>query len=363
MKRAFSAALVTGGLLITGAPALAAGGFVGADPAPAVVAPTTVASGLDNPRGLAFDRNGALYVAEAGKGGTAPCRPGPEGGQVCFGLSGAITKIARGSQRRVVSGLPSSAAPDGTQASGPSDVYVDKRGKVLYLIGLGGSPDLRDQVTELANTAKLYRIGARSAVADPGAYEKRANPDGVQPPDTNPNSVTDGAIADAGGNSLLKLGSNGRLSTLATFAGRSVTGPAGTPVTMQAVPTSVVRGPDGSYYVGELTGFPFPAGQARVWKVRPGHRATVYATGFTNIIDLAFGPDGKLLVLEIAKNGLLSGDKTGALLRVDRRGRSTEIISTGLTSPGGLAVRGRDAYVSNCSVCAGQGSVLKISLR
>ena len=37
------------------------------------VAQTVVMSGLDNPRGLAFAPNGALYVAEAGRGGDGPC--------------------------------------------------------------------------------------------------------------------------------------------------------------------------------------------------------------------------------------------------------------------------------------------------
>ena len=35
---------------------------------------TPIASGLDNPRGLAFGPHGQLYVAEAGHGGTA-CIP------------------------------------------------------------------------------------------------------------------------------------------------------------------------------------------------------------------------------------------------------------------------------------------------
>ena len=33
---------------------------------------TTVMTGLDNPRGLAFGPEGALYVAEAGRGGAGP---------------------------------------------------------------------------------------------------------------------------------------------------------------------------------------------------------------------------------------------------------------------------------------------------
>ena len=72
-------------------------------------------------------------------------------------------------------------------------------------------------------------------------------------------------------------------------------------------------GPDGAYYVGQLTGFPFPPGGASVFRIVPGEEPTgdtalwqgrLYASGFTNIIDVAFGPDGTLYVLEIAHDGL-----------------------------------------------------------
>ena len=36
--------------------------------------------------------------------------------------------------------------------------------------------------------------------------------------------------------------------------------PPGTTIPVDPVPTSVVRGPDGSIYVGQLTGFPFVPG-------------------------------------------------------------------------------------------------------
>ncbi|HEY7272972.1 MAG TPA: ScyD/ScyE family protein [Actinoplanes sp.] len=367
LRPVLTAVLAAGALVLTAAaPAQAAGGHD---------APVTVASGLDNPRGLAFGPDGALYVAEAGRGGSGPCQPGPEGGEVCFGRSAAITRIAYGHQRRIVSNLPSLASPEGTQAIGASDVSFDRRGRLYFTVGLGADPAVRTRVPQLAGMAKLYRVkrhGPRP-VADIGGFEARVNPDGVQPPDTNPNAVLATGrfelVADAGGNSLVKVDSRGRISTVATFPSRTVPAPAipggpppGTPIPMQAVPTSVVRGPDGAFYVGELTGFPFLPGQARVWRVQPGHAPTVYATGFTNIIDLAFGPDHKLYVLEIAKNGLLSGDQTGALLRASRHGAPTEVLSTGLTAPGGLAIRGHSAFIANCSVCAGTGSVLRVRL-
>src|SRR3954454_1634206 len=52
--------------------------------------PTVIASGLDSPRLLSFGPHGALYVPEAGSGGSGPCVAGPTG-RVCFGRTGALT--------------------------------------------------------------------------------------------------------------------------------------------------------------------------------------------------------------------------------------------------------------------------------
>jgi hypothetical protein len=343
-------------------------------PAYADSGPTTIASGLDNPRGLAFAPDGSLYVAEAGRGGTSPCLAGPEGDTVCFGTSGAITRIGRGGQHRVLSGLPSIADADGSNAIGPNDVSF-QGGRMYFTVGLGADPAVRAQLPAVGANANgwLLRASGRGwrQVADISGYEARANPDGGEI-DSNPNSVVatarGRAVADAGGNSLVWVDNKGRVSTLASFADRMVTAPPflglppGTTIPMQSVPTSVVRGPDGAYYVGELTGFPFVPGAARVFRVVPGHAPRVVASGFTNIIDLAFGQDGSLYVLEITKNGLLSEDPTGALIRVGRNGSQHLVMSTGLTTPGGMALRGGAAYVSNCSVCPGGGSVIRVPL-
>ena len=57
---------------------------------------TIVMSGLDNPRGLAFAPNGALYVAEAGRGGSGPCVISGVNELRCFGHTGAITRLWKG---------------------------------------------------------------------------------------------------------------------------------------------------------------------------------------------------------------------------------------------------------------------------
>jgi hypothetical protein len=340
---------------------------------------TTVATGLDNPRGLDFSSDGSLYVAESGRGGDDPCFPGPEGDEVCFGTSGAITRVRDGQQSRIITGLPSVAAPDGSAAIGPTDVAA--RGTLpRFTVGLGADPALRDSLPEEGQEALgwLLRQRGRSGwrqVADVAGFEADANPDGGLP-DSNPTSVffKGGSwyMADAGGNSLVRLDPRGRLSTVAVFPDRLVDAPEflqlppGTQIPMQSVPTSVVRGPDGAFYVGELTGFPFVAGSARVHRVVPGGQPEVVAEGFTNIVDIAFDRHGRLYVLEIDSTGLATPpgppDFAGALIRVLQDGSHEVVMDEGLFGPGGLTIRGDAAYVSNCGVCAGTGEVLRIPL-
>src|SRR3979411_2387027 len=64
---------------------------------------TVIAQGLNNPRGLAWGPQGALWVAEAGTGGKT-CMPGPRGKQ-CFGLTGSCSRIDFGRPARAAPAL------------------------------------------------------------------------------------------------------------------------------------------------------------------------------------------------------------------------------------------------------------------
>lgn len=86
-----------------------------------------LASGLDSPRKLSFGPDGALYVTEAGRGGTGASIPSPSipGAFLSYGATSAITRIQNGNVERVVTGLPSVALPDGSDASGVHDIKFD----------------------------------------------------------------------------------------------------------------------------------------------------------------------------------------------------------------------------------------------
>jgi hypothetical protein len=364
----------------TGVSILAAVAMVLALAAPAAAGEPTwevVASGLDNPRGVTIGSQGAIYIAEAGTGGD-DCTSAPPETQLCFGKTGAVTKVFQGVQRRVITQLPSSINSRG-EVTGPSDVQTRPANKLLLTIGLGGDPALRDELARAFRAAGWLleatpQNGGWRRVADIAGFEAAANPDGGVP-DSNPNSVVgllqgQHAVADAGGNSLVFARGNGAVSTIATFPATLVDAPPflglppGTQIPMEAVPTSVAVGPDGAYYVGLLTGFPFVPGLASVMRVVPGEAPTVYATGFTNVMDVAFGPDGTLYVLEIFHNGALSGDPTGGLWRVPAGGGTPELLLTDpLVIPGGMAVHPDGSLViTNCAVCADEGFAIKVWL-
>jgi hypothetical protein len=331
-----------------------------------------VASGLDNPRGLSFGPDGALYVAESGRGGTSPlCLPTPEPPFPvirCLGPTGAITRVSGlNVQRRVVTGLPSVAVAPGNVAAGPQDVEFGF-GSMWITIGLSTNPAARTAFeasgVRMGWLARASMNGDWSYQLDLAGYEATSNPDGGLV-DSNPFKLllqSDRALfVDAGGNVLNQIDTNLAISTLAVFPRKPVPGGGGT--TMDSVPTSVAATPDGTLYVGELTGVPFPAGAAAVYRLpATGGTPVEVATGFSMIIDLAAAPDGSVYVLEHDIDGLLAPGSDGRLTHVRPDGTRTVIASAGLTRPGGVAIGPDGAlFVTRNSSAAGIGDVVRIS--
>jgi len=344
-----------------------------------------IAAGLANPRGLIFGPDGALYVAEGGSGGPGTCVPNPEGGDRCFGRTGAVTRVtfdddyAPTGQSQVITGIGSLAAADGSVTAGPNGVAF--HGDDLYIVtGFGGDPAALEAGGDLgadaADFSKILATGpgdSFSVWADLGAFEGSENPD-EDLADTNPfdliahvqsraADVDEFLAVDAGGNTLLGISETGQPNVIAVFDETMVEFPpgSGSMMPMDAVPTSVVVGPDGAYYLSQLTGFPFPIGGASIWRVEPGGEPEVHEAGFTNILDLAFDDEGNLYVLEMFVNGILSGDPTGAITRVAPDGERTLIASEGLIVPTDMTI-GPDGmlYVVNISLSPEAGMVVRI---
>ena len=355
-----------------GMAALIACGLTAAHPASAQYsAPTVVMSGLANPHGLVFGPDGGLYVAEAGAGGTGPSVVGGDGRTDSYGLTGGISRLLKGMQTRVVAGIPSLApANDGSSAYGLFDLAFDHSGHLYGVMGLSTDPADRASLTAGGASGDAFgqlvkfnlTDGSRQNVADLGAFEADNNPDGDDVR-TDPYSLlhlADGTfvVADASGNDIVKADpATGKVRLLTVFPEQSG---------YESVPDAIVIGPDKNYYVGELTGVPFPEGAANIYKVNPTTgAATVVASGFTNIADLAFSPDGTLNVLEISEHGLANanGPVPGALFSVNlTSGSKTLIADKGLVFPTGLTVGpGGALYVSNFGVSPTDGQVLRFA--
>jgi hypothetical protein len=334
-----------------------------------------VASGLDNPRHVTFSPNGDLFVAEAGRGGSLACAPHPLG-EFCLGLSGAVTRVRRdGLQEQVLTGLPSILTAASGETLGPSDIAFTGAKKYTVSVGIGGSDEFREALGDdaaLLATLVSARVGEDqySLHADVLANEATANPDGSDI-DSNPVGLwrQGGSffIADAGGNAVVRVSKQGAFDTIAVLPPGSALAPPflglppGTQIPTDPVPTSVVRGPDGAFYISQLTGFPFEKSDANIWRVVRGEQPTVYASGLTNLTDLEFAPDGSLYAVEIATDGLL-GEPIGSLVKITPGGSQHETIAGGLFAPYGVALKKGAAYVSVCAVCLDAGQVIKIPL-
>lgn len=333
----------------------------------------TIASGLSNPRGIAFAPNGDLFVVEMGVGGSGPCILSPvfPNPPRCYGPTGALTRIAPGGVpgfERVATGLPSLVLATGAAEGGPADLSF--HGMVAYVqIGFGGNPAQR---ALLGNSGALFGWllqvmpnGKYRPLTDIANHETVNNPAGG-PIDSNPYGVLAlpgrQIVADAGANALIERTANGRTRTLAVL-------PPAQPGGRDPVPTSVTEGPDGALYVSQLTGFPFWPGTSSVFRLASdGSSTEVYSSGFTAVVDLAVADDLTLYVLEIASGQVLPfpppspGLGVGRLMR-QCPGQEPEVLLDGLSFATGVALGPDGAvYLTNNGTSPNTGEVLRLSV-
>jgi hypothetical protein len=309
-------------------------------------------------------------------------------------------------------------APDGSLlvADNGAGVVELRKGEGHLIAELPGVTDVAPigrgnmfAVTGFAEgeAGKLFRVsrGGLRELADLAAFEADVNPDG-RAVESNPfdlAALSGGKVlvADAAGNDLLIVDQQGHVDWVATFPNQLVSTanakhlvgcpnpspgfefvcdlPETTPA--QAVATSVAIGPDGAYYVGELKGFPGPTGASRVWRIEPGtlhaecgtsSSCTVVADGFTSIVDLTFGPDGTLYVVEIDEasffavqlevfSGIPGRTLGGSVNACDSSTWTCTEVATGLPIPTAAAVdHDGTVYVAVSALVPGAAQVIKL---
>jgi DNA-binding beta-propeller fold protein YncE len=355
-RRTFAVALATSALLAT--------------VTPAVAQPTseTLAEDLQGPLGLAVDRDGTAYVAES------------------FG--GRLTRVDRRGRQRVVF--------EQTGRS-PAGVATRRNGKVVFTSTLAPEDP---EAPPTDTTLEALRSGGRSTtIASLLEYERRVNPDRRQSygfrdldeecaeqlpddlpsarykgiVDSNPYAVavetrkkgksTSYLVADAAGNSIVRVPANGRrLSTVAVLppVRQRITAEAveqfreqgfdlpdciiGERYDGEPVPTDIEIGRDGHYYVTTLPGFPEAEGAGAVWRIhhRSGKVRRV-ATGFSGAVDLAVARNGTIYVAELFADRVSSvrRGKVRTFAEVSSPGaieigpKGRVYVTTGVFGPGG----------------------------
>ncbi len=255
---------------------------------------------------------------------------------------------------------------------------------------------------------KLFRVANGSArqLADLGAYENLVNPDqswNTAPPESNPFNIAklsgpNVLVSDAAANDILAVDGEGGIDWVAVLTPQLVPTAhfkeligcpqSGAPecalppaIPAQPVATSIAVGPDGNYYAGELSGFPAAPRMSRIWRIAAGSRhvlcpssaCTLVTTGLTSIVDLEFGPNGTLYVVEFDADTWLGVEvKSGGGPLVPSRGGRVKacdvstgvctVVASGLSLPSAIAVDATGGlWVAENSSIPGTAKVRKLN--
>jgi hypothetical protein len=325
---------------------------------------TTVATGLDNPRGLAFLPNGTLAVGEAGHGGDV-CFA-----DFCVGATSQISMIdlSTGAHTPLVTGLFSLTlvaehavlGVGGLSAQGGRLLAVEgEYPQELDGVSCAGQPADCAQVLAAARATAgtLGRVtpsGAWKTLAGVGAFDfnfTAANPGGAtfgSEVDANPYgllALPGGTfVADAASNTLDWVDNDGGISIVDRFVVPSP--PEAFPA--DAVPTCVARSTSGQLYVGDLAG--------RIWAESDGSASLVSGQSAHNHYTGCVADDaGNVYFVSIFNGTGGPTPMTGSVVKLAANGTLSTVVAP-LNFPNKDAI-GPDGnlYVSINSVCPAVG--------
>lgn len=231
------------------------------------------ADGLTNPRGIAFDDEGGLLVAEAGGGGR---------------YTGRVTRVnPNGSRRTIADGLPFGRNPDGEDVGASS---VAARGEEIFILTGQGREAPSQRVLRWTPERGLGGFSSLGVWFDPAGY-----PDPSQ--GRNPFDMAfapDGWlwVVDSARNEVLRVAPNGsHFESVVLFESPDGSDP---------VPTGIAFGPDGLAYVSMFSANPHGRGSSWVVVVEADGSYRQAVSGLTMCIDVAFDALGRLHTLQFA---------------------------------------------------------------
>jgi hypothetical protein len=338
-----------------------------------LAAVTTFATGLTNPRGLAFGPDGFLYVAEGGPATNSLSTAGPPPlclqvpfpvGPYTGGFNSRISKIsATGMRTTVADGLPSDQTTPalGNDVSGVAAVAFI--GDTLYGLeaGAGCSHGLQGTVNS------VFRVnpnGTTTPIANLSAFLMTHPVAHPEPDDFEPDGTWFSMVAVRGNlyalepnhGELDKITPQGAVSRVVDISASQG----------HIVPTAV--GFHGNFYVGNLNTFPVVPGSSKILKITPSGQLKTAVTGLTTVLGVAFNARGVLYALETDTVAGFPGPGpaavSGTVVCVNGDG-SLHTVATGLTFPTAMTF-GPDGklYVSNRGFgvpAPGAGQIVRIA--
>lgn len=332
---------------------------------------TVFAEGLEYPRGLHFDADGNLYVAEAGRSGdrevTADTCPDFESAFMPYfmGNSSRVSRITpAGVRTTVIDGIPSARDPyDWTY--GAIDVALAD-GTVYALFQAGGCSRAMDEVPNgmlRGNPDGTWGDFADISTVLRADWPPRPEMDDDMEPDGMPYglvAVDDNFyVVETNHGGLYEVAADGSVAKLVDF----------TEMFGHIAPSALAYH-EGSLYVGNINALPTVAGAAKVFKVSPDGQVETFVDGLTNILDLTFDDEGRLYVLQMSNGETeIPALGTGRVVRIDSTDRR-DVMATGLSSPAGMAFGPDGAlYVSQYAydlepgrAHTGKGEILRIDV-
>jgi hypothetical protein len=367
---------------------------------------TPVLGGLAAPRGIAFDGQGSMYVAESGVAGDGPAGL-TQTGKVSKYRWGRTTPSWTTPFSSVYASEDPSAPPDvlgpeGLSATSSRCTTHAEHGHMhdsgrwhrenrkacrVYMIMSESTPGVAavsDGAINAPQAGHLYRLdgatGAATDKADIGTQmwnwtgENRdlfpsdfpdSNPYGVLVTKDPHSGRTRTFVADAGANTISEVMRDGTARIIAYIPNETAA------PFRDSTPTCIAQGPDGYLYVGTLhfvaNLFVYDGGHSDVWRVNPNANyptvPTRWTSGLTTVTACTFDRSGNFWATEMFQGGL-AATPPGDVVKIpfSHPDSHTRIGFGQLPLPGGIA-QGPDGamYVTVGSSAPGaSGGVMRV---